>query len=288
MNIMKFRPLFFVLSFFLLASSIFSIIFWGFKWSVDFSGGSSWQISLPSKPSTEKVKEIFTKNQLEIISLATNEDKYTLKFGNISTDQKEKLTSELNTLDPKFTNLQFETLGPILGRELLIKTLWAIILSSLSLLIFIGSRFKDISFGASAVLAMLHDAIILIGSFSILGHFFGAELDALFVTALLTTLSASVHDTVVTFDRIRELKSLSFKLDWVELANKAISEVIVRSINNSMTIIFMLTALVVLGGASTRWFAMALLIGVVCGTYSSTAVAIPLMLLTKKKRNDRK
>lgn len=284
MNLMKFRPLFFVLSLFLLASSILSIIFWGFKWSVDFSGGSSWQISLPSKPSTEKIKEIFTKNQLEIISLAANEDKYTLKFGNISTDQKEKLTSELMTLDPQFINLQFETLGPILGRELLIKTLWAIILSSLSLLIFIGSRFKDISFGASAVLAMLHDAIILIGSFSILGHFFGAELDALFVTALLTTLSASVHDTVVTFDRIRELKSLSFKLDWVELANKAVSEVIVRSINNSMTIIFMLTALVVLGGASTRWFATALLIGVVCGTYSSTAVAIPLMLLTKRPK----
>lgn len=284
MNIMKFRPLFLLFSTFLLISSVLSIIFWGFRWSVDFSGGSSWQISLPSKPSIDSLKEIFSKNQLEIVNVNISEDRYTLKFGNISTEQKEKLTLALTALDPKFTNLQFETLGPVLGRELLLKTFWAIILSSLSLLLFIGLRFKDLSFGASAVLAMLHDAVVLVGSFSILGHFFGAELDALFVTALLTTLSSSVHDTVVTFDRIRELKSLSFKLEWVELANKAISEVIVRSINNSMTIIFMLTALVALGGASTRWFATALLIGVVCGTYSSIGVAIPLMLFTKKPR----
>lgn len=288
MNIMKFRPLFLIISSLLILGSIFSIIFWKFQWSVDFSGGSSWQISLPSKPSTDSIKEIFTKNQIDLISIGNNDDKYNLKFANIFPDQKEQLTQSLKALDSNLVDLQFETLGPILGKELLKKTIFAIILSSLSLLFFIGSRFKDISFGASAVLAMLHDAVILIGSFSILGHFFGAEVDALFVTALLTTLSASVHDTVVTFDRIRELKSLSFKLDWVELSNKAVSEVIVRSINNSMTIIFMLLSLVVLGGDSTRWFATALLIGVVCGTYSSTAVAIPLMLLSKRKKNDRK
>jgi preprotein translocase subunit SecF len=147
--------------------------------------------------------------------------------------------------------------------------------------LFIGRRFKDISFGAGAVLAMFHDTFILVGSFSILGHFFGAELDSLFVTALLTTLSSSVHDTVVTFDRIRELKRQSFQKDWVSLANEAITETLTRSINNSMTIIFMLTSLVLLGGASTRWFATALLIGVVCGTYSSIGVAIPLVLFFK-------
>lgn len=285
---MKFRPLFLVISSLLIITSIFSIVFWGFKTSVDFSGGSSWQVSLPSKPSSENLKEVFQKNQQELLTVSTNQDRYTLKFANISSDQKEILTNALKKFDSQFVDLQFETLGPVLGKELMKKTIFAIILSSISLLLFIGSRFKDISFGASAVLAMFHDALILIGSFSVLGHFFGAEVDALFVTALLTTLSASVHDTVVTFDRIRELKSLSFRLDWVELANKAVSEVIVRSINNSMTIIFMLMSLVALGGDSTRWFAAALLIGVVCGTYSSTAVAIPLMLLTKRKKNDEK
>lgn len=288
MNIMKFRPLFLIISSLMILASVFSIVFWGFQLSVDFSGGSSWQVSLPSKPRTETIKEIFSQNSLDSLIITTNEEKYILKFSHISSEQKETLSSELKYLDPSFSELQFETLGATLGKELLKKTIWAIILSSLSLLLFIGSRFKDLSFGISAVLAMLHDALILIGSFSLLGHFFGAEIDALFVTAILTTLSSSVHDTIVTFDRIRELKSLSFRLDWVELSNKAVSEVIVRSINNSMTIIFMLVSLVVLGGASTRWFAIALLIGVVCGTYSSTAVAIPLMLLSKRKKNDRK
>jgi len=281
---MKFRPLFLIISVSLLFASVFSIIKWGFQWSVDFSGGSSWQISLPSKPDTNEIKKIFSDEKINLESISNNQEKYSLKFENISSDQKNKIDQSLKKLDQNFVDLQFETLGPVLGKELLKKTVYAIILSALSLLLFIGTRFKDLSFGASAVLAMFHDAIILVGSFSILGHFFGAEVDALFVTAILTTLSASVHDTVVTFDRIRELRRNTYQLDWVQLANQAISEVIVRSINNSMTIIFMLFSLVVLGGASTRWFATALLIGVICGTYSSTAVAIPLMLLSKKKK----
>jgi len=284
MNFMKFRPLFLIISVSLLFASVFSIIKWGFQWSVDFSGGSSWQISLPSKPDTNEIKKIFSDEKINLESISNNQEKYSLKFENISSDQKNKIDQSLKKLDQNFVDLQFETLGPVLGKELLKKTVYAIILSALSLLLFIGTRFKDLSFGASAVLAMFHDAIILVGSFSILGHFFGAEVDALFVTAILTTLSASVHDTVVTFDRIRELRRNTYQLDWVQLANQAISEVIVRSINNSMTIIFMLFSLVVLGGASTRWFATALLIGVICGTYSSTAVAIPLMLLSKKKK----
>lgn len=281
---MKFRPLFLIISVSLLFASIFSIIKWGFQWSVDFSGGSSWQISLPSKPDSNEVKKIFSEEKISLDSISNNQEKYSLKFENISSEKKNILDQSLKKLDQNFTDLQFDTLGPVLGKELLKKTIYAIILSALSLLFFIGTRFKDLSFGASAVLAMFHDAIILVGSFSILGHFFGAEVDALFVTAILTTLSASVHDTVVTFDRIRELRRNTYQLDWVQLSNQAISEVIVRSINNSMTIIFMLFSLVVLGGDSTRWFATALLIGVVCGTYSSTAVAIPLMLLSKKKK----
>jgi preprotein translocase subunit SecF len=193
------------------------------------------------------------------------------------------LDKNIKTIDKDAKELKFETLGPILGRELLQKTIAAIILSAFCLFIFIGRRFKDFSFGISAVLAMFHDAIILIGSFSLFGHFFGAELDALFVTALLTTLSSSVHDTVITFDRIRELKRQNFKFEWVDLANRAVTEVLNRTINNSMTIILVLLSLVLLGGESTHWFATALLVGFICGTYSSTGVAIPLVLFFKKK-----
>ncbi len=286
MNIMKFRPLFYFISITLILFSIFSIVFWGFKPSIDFAGGTVWQVNAPGVKNQDQFKKIFEENKIDLISTAPlGNNQYSLKFANINQEQKNKLDQSLKTLDKDAKEMKFETLGPSLGKELLTKTIAAVILSAISLLVFIGLRFHDFTFGTSAVLAMFHDAIILIGSFSILGHFFGAELDSLFVTALLTTLSASVHDTVITFDRIRELKRQNFKFQWVDLANQAVTEVLNRTINTSMTVIIMLLALVILGGNTTRWFAMALLIGYTCGTYSSTGVAIPLVLIWKKLQN---
>jgi len=284
MNIMKFRPLFLIISLTLLSISAFSLLKWQFKLSSDFTGGSVWEVQLTKDLSKNDIEKIFTDAKISLRDFQFDSKKASLKFANIDQDQKTSLDKNLKSLDDKYSELKYETVGPILGKELMQKTLVAVALSSLALLLFIGSKFKDFSFGISAVLAMLHDAFILLGAFSLLGHFFGAELDSLFVTALLTTLSASVHDTVVTFDRIRELRQKNFRLEWENLANLAVSEVIVRSINNSMTIIFMLLALVLLGGVITKWFSLALLIGVVCGTYSSTGVAIPLVLLFKKSK----
>ena len=284
MNIMKFRPLFYILSGCLLLTSFFSIIFWGFKTSIDFSGGSNWEMILPSKPNQDLISNIFKENNLDSPQIIIKDQNYNLKFKNIEPEEKDKLVQSFLKLDSQYKELKFESLGPVLGKELLRKTVFAIVLSAIALLIFIGSRFKDFSFGASAVLAMIHDAIILIGSFSLFGHFFGAELDSLFVTAILTTLSSSVHDTVVTFNRIKELKRQNYKIDWVQLANQAVTETLSRSLNNSMTIIFMLLSLVVLGGSTTKWFATALLVGVICGTYSSIGVAIPLVLFFKRDK----
>jgi len=124
---------------------------------------------------------------------------------------------------------------------------------------------------------MFHDSFILIGSYSILGHFFGAEVDFLFVTALLTTLSFSVHDTIVVFDRIREIGK-GDREATPDVANRALTETMVRSLNNSFTIIFMLMALLLLGGTTIKWFAVALLVGTILGTYSSPFVAVPLLV----------
>ncbi len=282
MNIMKLRPLFTVISLILISGSIFSIIFWGFKASIDFTGGAVWELN-SAKINENNYKEIFSKNQIELKTInSLGNNNYLLKFNDITLTQKDSLNINLKELDPEIQELKFESLGPTLGKELLEKTIFAIVLTSLFLFLFIGRRFRDFSFGTSAVLAMLHDTLILMGSFSVLGHFFGAELNSLFVTAVLTTLSSSVHDTVVTFDRIRELKKQTYQLDWVKLSNQAVTETLTRSINNSMTIIIMLTSLVLLGGDTTRWFAAALLIGVVCGTYSSIGVAIPLVIFFKK------
>jgi len=279
---MKLRPLFTAISLILISGSIFSIVFWGFKPSIDFTGGAVWELN-SAKINENSYRELFTKNKIELKTInSLGNNNYLLKFNDISLSQKDSLNSSLKELDPDIKELKFESLGPTLGRELLEKTIFAIILTSLFLFLFIGRRFRDFSFGTSAVIAMLHDTLILMGSFSILGHFFGAELNSLFVTAILTTLSSSVHDTVVTFDRIRELKRQTYQLDWVKLSNQAVTETLTRSINNSMTIVIMLTSLVLLGGDTTRWFAAALLIGVICGTYSSIGVAIPLVIFFKK------
>lgn len=286
MNIMKLRPIFLILSLSLVFISCFSIIKWRFQPSIDFVGGTVWEITFDNKQTQANIGSVFTTKQISLNSITSSDQKnFLMKLKAITSIEKSELESGLKNLDQSYRQIRFETLGPSLGKELIWKTFIAIILSSIALFIFIGRRFKDLSFGISAILAMFHDTLILIGSFSLLGHLFGAELDSLFVTAVLTTLSSSVHDTVVTFDRIRELKLRSPYNNWVELANRAVTETLTRSINNSMTIILMLTSLVLLGGPATRWFGVALLVGVILGTYSSTGVAIPLVLWLKKKEN---
>ena len=205
----------------------------------------------------------------------------------ISEEEKNKLKEKLKENFGEVEEIRFETVGPTLGRELLIKTLVAILLAAISITIYIGWRFKNKMYGVCAILAMIHDSLVLIGSFSLLGHFFNVEVDTLFVTAVLTVLSFSVHDTVVVYDRIRESIKQNPHLSIEELSNKAVTETMTRSLNNSLTIIFMLTALVILGGVTIKWFAVALLIGTISGTYSSPFVAVPLLNVWNRLLNRR-
>ena len=131
---------------------------------------------------------------------------------------------------------------------------------------------------------MIHDFLVVVGSYSLLSHFFGAEFDSMFVTALLTTMSFSVHDTIVIFDKIREYLKEEGKGSIEYYANRALTETMVRSLNNSMTIVFMLLALVLLGGTTIRFFSLTLLIGTITGTYSSPFVATPLLVWLEKRR----
>ena len=164
----------------------------------------------------------------------------------------------------------------------------AIILAAGFILGYVAWRFKDPKFGICAILAMFHDSLILLGSFSLLGHFFKIEVDTLFVTAVLTILSFSVHDTVVVYDRIREFQRVFPQVSFEDLVNKAVTETLSRSVNNSLTIIFMLVALLLLGGETIRWFVAALLIGTIAGTYSSTFTAVPLLVIWAQMARRRK
>lgn len=248
---MKYRRLYFVISAVMIISGVFSYFKWGIKYGIDFTGGVVMEFRL-----NDGQTEIFKYPPMEAVEL-------------------DKIRQDFK--DRGATEVRFESVGPSIGPDLIKKTVIALIVSATGILLWIAYRFKSFKFGLSAVLGMFHDSLVLIGSFSLLGHFFGAEVDFLFVTALLTILSFSVHDTIVNYDRIRELKK-KFGGSLYDLANMATSETMVRSINNSFTIIFMLVALILLGGTTIMWFSVALLIGTVSGTYSSPFVSVAILV----------
>lgn len=290
-NWLKFKYFYFVFSFTILLLGVFGIWRWGFVLGVDFSGGVLAEYKVEGNLSTEAVKsEIEKKLSISVFSVlpVKGTNNYIFKLSNLPFEKKDELTSIISSVSGVDVKLvKYEEVGPSIGPELVKKTIYAIFLGSFFILLLLAKQFREIKYGVCAILAMLHDSLILIGSFSWFGHFFKAELDFLFVTALLTILSFSVHDTIVVYDRIREIMKKEGG-DFEEIANRALTETMVRSLNNSFTILFMLVAIILLGGATIRWFATALLIGTISGTYSSPFVAVPLLVVYHKWREKRK
>jgi preprotein translocase subunit SecF len=273
----------------MMAISLYSLLTWKLKLGVDFTGGSILEYEFTDSISTEQLTIDLNEANFEVTTIqSTGENAYLIKMPSIDSIQKEKIASiagqlvieggeDVATPSANVTELRFENVGPSIGPELVQKTIYAIVIAAGGILFWVAYQFKSFKFGLSAILAMFHDSFILIGSFSVIGHFFNAEVDFLFVTALLTTLSFSVHDTIVVFDRIREIGK-SDRGVTPSVANRALTETMVRSLNNSFTIIFMLVALLLLGGTTIKWFAVALLVGTILGTYSSPFVAVPLLV----------
>jgi preprotein translocase subunit SecF len=278
---MKYRYLYYSLSAVILAAGIFGLLKWGINLGVDFTGGAKLEYKLAKPLSESDVSGEFKNNGIELSSIQkSGTDIYIYKFAPLEDGKRDlinRIMSEKEGTEVK--ELSFENLGPTIGLELVKKTIYALIISTFAILLWIAYQFKSIKFGFSATIATLHDSLVLLGSFALLGHFYGAEVDFLFVTAMLTILSFSVHDTIVVFDRIREKrKKTGGGSSLVSLANEGISETMVRSLNNSFTIIFMLVALILFGGGSVKWFAIALLIGTISGTYSSPFVALSILV----------
>ena len=179
---------------------------------------------------------------------------------------------------------QFTSIGPVIGRELKGQAAVQLILVSLGIIFYIAYAFRKVTrpvsswrFGVAAIVALVHDLLIVIGVFAILGHYRGVEVDSLFVTALLTVLGFSVHDTIVVFDRIRENLRIRAGANLFEIINNSINQTLIRSLNTSLTVVFVLAALFLFGGESIHYFVLALLIGIVAGTYSSIFIASPIL-----------
>lgn len=275
-NFMKYKILYFAFSLFFILPGIYFLLRFGLNLSVDFTGGSL--VEFQVNASLSDLRPVI-EAQVSIASLQQSTDSFVLKIKEITQEENQALQAKISAQFGEVKEKRFEAIGPTLGKELIKKTLIGILLAAVFILGYIAYRFHDKKYGICAVLAMLHDSLIMLGVFSFLGVYFKVEIDALFVTALLTILSFSVHDTIVVYDRIRESIKLFPKLTYADLVNKAVTETLGRSLNNSLTIIFMLLALYLLGGDTTKWFVFALLIGTVSGTYSSTFTAAPLLVL---------
>lgn len=236
-----------------LVPGMYSLIRWGVKPAIDFTGGTLIEVKSNAPPAGVSVQK-------------TSSGTYLVRLQ----DETASVAGEI---------LRDETVGPVLGRELLQKTITAALIAMFAILAYVAYAFKNIKFGVSAVIALIHDLLVVIGCFSLFGHFYNVEVDTLFVTAFLTTMSFSVHDTIVVFDRIREKMKRGEGGSFEAISDQALTETMGRSLANSFTIIFMLLALILLGGDTIRWFVIALLIGTVSGTYSSPFVATPVLIL---------
>ncbi len=277
----KYIWVYFLISALVLVPGIYSLVRYGFKPSIDFSGGTLVEFTTNKDITVDEMNKAAKNAHVDVASLqkAGTEHYRPRMKPRYSGVISGLMTAIEAASQSKITIQRNETVGPILGKELLQKATFAALFAISAILLYVAWAFKNIKFGIAAVVALLHDLLVVLGSFSLLGHFMGVEVDTLFVTAFLTTMSFSVHDTIVVFDRIREYLKRDRSRSFEELCDIALTETINRSMTNSFTIIFMLTALVLMGGETTKWFVVALLIGTVSGTYSSPFIATPVLLL---------
>lgn len=311
MWIIEKRKIFYGISALMIGLSVLAITIWGIKFGIDFTGGSILEFEFSQeRPGKEVVTEVITnldsETEGEGIDLGdaslreTGESGFILRTKDIEDASKNRILEAVSGIDEaqEVSEVRFNTIGPTLGDELANKALFAIFLVILFIVMFIAYAFRKVSkpvsswkYGLVAITAFLHDVLIPIGIFSLLGHMYGIEVDTLFVVAILVVLGYSINDTIVVFDRIREnLAKYPEKKrseHFESVVGKSLKQTISRSINTSLTTVIALLAIFFLGGESTKFFSLALIAGVVFGTYSSIFFACP-MLVTLKKHADRK
>lgn len=290
MNLLKYKYIFFAISLLVIIPGVISLALFGLKLSIDFTGGSLLEVK--SAANQTEIREVYKSEGAELTTLQqTSNGTYLLRSKDISDQTKEKIVEQIGGEE-----LRFETVGPVIGQELTIKAFQAVGVASVAIILYIAYAFRQIpapyspwKFGIVAVIALLHDALVVVGIFSILGHFFNVEIDSLFVTALLTVIGFSVHDTIVVFDRVREnLRKNTTHKSFEGVVNESLVQTLGRSLTTSLTVLFTLLALILFGGESVRWFIVALFIGMFSGTLSSIFTAAPLLVVWQergKKKN---
>ena len=296
MNLIKYRNWFFALSLLIIIPGIVALYIWGLKLGIDFEGGTLWEIKFQKTPTSLEFQNFLDSQDAQVSSLTTTSSGNLLIRLKITEETKiTKIKTKLQETYGQTEDARLETVGGTISRELTQKALAAVGISILAIVTYITWAFRKVSkpasgiaFGICTVIALFHDVIVVVGSFAILGHFLNLEVDSLFITALLTVLGFSVHDTIVVFDRIRENLGKYGQYSFDQVVNHSLLQTLARSTNTSLTVVFVLLALLLFGGQSIRGFVIALMIGIVSGTYSSIFNAAPLLVVWQKFVNSQK
>lgn len=291
---MKYSKAWTALSGLLAVIAILSILTFGTRLGLDFTGGTSLEVKLNNPEVTnemvladvEATEAALAEDLGNPQVLSTDEGAVIIRLKHISEDDRLAIVSKLKESSPELEEVSFTTVGPTIGDTLKQKAMMALAFASIMIVLYIAFAFrripKEVSawrFGVSAIVALIHDVLIVFGFFVILGHYYGVEMDALFITAVLTVMGFSVHDTIVVFDRIREnLRHRADKETLTETANKALNQTLARSVNTSLATLITIVAMLVFGPESIRMFVLALTVGITAGTYSSIFIASPVMV----------
>lgn len=283
----------------LMLLSILSLFVWGLKFGIDFTGGTLMEIKFEkSRPENQKLEENLKDLDLKSLNLqATGNGTVLIRYASEEEAVNQTAQERLKEKYPDSVALRVDYIDASVSRELKKNSLWAIFWAVAGIMIYIAWAFRKVSrpveswkYGLGAVIALIHDVLITIGAFSLLGRFCEVEVGVPFVAALLTILGFSVHDTIVVYDRTREnLLRSSGQEKFPDIVNRSLNETMTRSINTSLTVVITLLAIYFFGGESVRYFALALLVGVTFGTYSSIFIASALLVTSydwqMKKRN---
>jgi len=302
LNFSERRPWFFLMSLLvILPGIVFLILAPGLNPGIDFTGGSSLTIQFPEgsganqKAIREKLQAIgYPESTVQNLGNSTiDEERYDLFFLRTKTldeTKKDILVANLNNqFSPEQTNtvLSFDLVSAVVAQETVISACWAVLAAALGIFFYVWWAFRKvprpIRYGLAAIVALLHDALIVVGIFAILGYFLDTEVNTMFLIALLTVIGYSVNDTIVVFDKIRENVLTYTNRPFPEVVNLSISETMGRSLNTSFTLLVTLLALLLFGGTTIREFLYVLIIGVIVGTYSSIAIATQVLVSWDQK-----
>lgn len=289
--IIKFKRIPYIVSSLLVVASLGALIAFGLKPGIDFTGGTLMQVQFSeTRPEIADVQaslaQLPTLGSVQV--QPTDNNAHILKFRFVTEDERQEV---LDTLEQDFATdgndvvqERLDVIGPSISEHLRSRALMAAIAVIVAIVFYVAYAFRTVSnavaswkYGLTAIIALVHDVVITMGVFALLGYFFGVEVDIPFVVALLTIMGYSVNDTIVVFDRIREVQLKEKKLKFDEMIDKGVSETLVRSLNTSITTLLVLVALFLFGGDSIHYFSLALIIGIGLGTYSSIFLASPLL-----------